>query len=349
MSSVLIPHPSKPWETTTKQRAATGALLALAVVLSTLTIITTGLDGKLGFAVSFFFFASTLIFIQQLRLRDIAAAKDSLLSSFTVLGIILTVIPIVSIISTVVAKGYKGIHPGILFNDMALNSVNDPITQGGLLHALVGTAIMVFIALLISFPIGVLTALYLTEIQGSLSRPIKFLVQAMSGVPSIVAGLFILSSLVYPITKQLSGLMGSFALSILMIPTIARTAEEMLHLIPNDLREAGLALGATQWRTVSGVILPAAKSGLMTAIILGVARIIGETAPLLLVTGGGDALNLNPTSGAMGSLPYYIWKAFLTGGTEEAFARAWGGMLVLLSFIFILFGLARFMSGRKVG
>jgi phosphate transport system permease protein len=204
-------------------------------------------------------------------------------------------------------------------------------------------------ALIISFPIGVLTALYLTEIRGPLTRPIRFLVQAMSGVPSIVAGLFILSSLIYPVTKALSGMMGSLALTILMIPTIARTAEEMLRLIPNELREAGVALGGTQWRTVAGVILPAAKSGLVTAIILGVARIIGETAPLLLVTGGGDALNLNPTEGAMGSLPYYIWKSFLTGGTPEAFARAWAGMLVLLSFIFILFGLARYLSGRKVG
>jgi phosphate transport system permease protein len=203
-------------------------------------------------------------------------------------------------------------------------------------------------ALIISFPIGVLTALYLTEIQGRLSRPIKFLVQAMSGVPSIVAGLFILSSLVYPVTKSLSGMMGSFALSILMIPTIARTAEEMLRLIPNELREAGVALGGTQWRTVAGVVLPAAKSGLVTAVILGMARIIGETAPLLLVSGGGDSVNLNPTSGPMGSLPYYIWKSFLTGGTEEAFARAWGGLLVLLAFIFILFGAARLISGRKV-
>ncbi len=348
MSQVLIPQPGKPWEVTPKERLETGLLIFLALLLASVAVKVTGLSGKLGFWVSFFLFAIVLIFIQQLRVRDLAAAKDALLSSFALLGIVLTIIPIFSIVLTVVSKGYKGIHPGLLFNDMALNSVNDPISQGGLLHALVGTILMVFGALLISFPIGVLTALYLTEIRGKFSRPIKFLVQAMSGVPSIVAGLFILSSLVYPITKELSGMMGSFALTILMIPTIARTAEEMLLLIPNDLREAGVALGATQWRTVSGVILPAAKSGLVTAVILGIARIIGETAPLLLVSGGGDALNMNPTSGAMGSLPYYIWKAFLTGGTEEAFARAWGGMLVLLSFIFILFGLARYLSGRKV-
>lgn len=347
MNIVTDVKPIKPWEMTNRQRLTNASLIASALLLATLAVKFTGLNGKLGFSVSFFLFAVGLIFFQQWRLRDLAAAKDSLLSGFAMLGITLTVIPIVSIVATVVSKGYKGIHFGLLTNDMALNSVNDPVAQGGLLHALMGTIIMVFGALVLSFPIGVLTALYLTEIRGKLARPIKFLVQAMSGVPSIVAGLFILSSLVYPVTKELSGLMGSFALTILMIPTIARTAEEMLRLIPNDLREAGVALGATQWRTVSGVVLPAAKSGLVTAIILGVARIIGETAPLLLVSGGGDALNLNPTSGAMGSLPYYIWKAFLTGGTEEAFARAWGGMLVLLSFIFILFGLARFLSGRK--
>jgi phosphate transport system permease protein len=286
--------------------------------------------------------------VQQLRLRDLAAAKDSLLSSFAFLAMTITLIPIVSIVSTVFIKGYKGIHFGMFTNDMTKASVNDPVTSGGLLHALVGTIIMVGVALIVSFPIGLLTALYLTEIRGNLARPIKFLVQAMSGVPSIVAGLFILSILVIPVTQELNGLMGSLALSILMIPTIARTAEEMLLLIPNELREAGVALGATQWRTVSGVVVPAAKSGLVTAVILGIARIIGETAPILLVSGGADALNFNPTSGPMGSLPFYIWKAFLTGGTEEAYARAWGGMLILLVLIMVLFGLARYLSGRKV-
>ena len=327
---------------------ATAAILLMAAVLAGAAIELTGLSGKLGFAAAYFFFASLLIFVQQLRLRDLAAAKDSLLSSFAFLAMTITLIPIVSIVMTVVVKGYKGIHLGMFANDMTMASVNDPVESGGLLHALVGTIIMVGVALIVSFPIGLLTALYLTEIRGKLTRPIKFLVQAMSGVPSIVAGLFILSILVIPVTQELTGLMGSLALSILMIPTIARTAEEMLLLIPNELREAGVALGATQWRTVSGVVVPAAKSGLVTAVILGIARIIGETAPLLLVSGGADALNFNPTSGPMGSLPFYIWKAFLTGGTEEAYARAWGGMLILLILIVVLFGLARYLSGRKV-
>ena len=348
MNQVTIPKPQKPWGTPITQRLATASILALAGVLAGAAIELTALSGKLGFAAAYFFFASLLIFVQQLRLRDLAAAKDSLLSSFAFLAMTITLIPIVSIVMTVVIKGYKGIHFGLFTNDMTLASVNDPVQAGGLLHALVGTIIMVGGALIVSFPIGLLTALYLTEIRGNLARPIKFLVQAMSGVPSIVAGLFILSILVIPVTQELTGLMGSLALSILMIPTIARTAEEMLLLIPNELREAGVALGATQWRTVSGVVVPAAKSGLVTAVILGIARIIGETAPILLVSGGADALNFNPTSGPMGSLPFYIWKAFLTGGTEEAYARAWGGMLILLILIVVLFGLARYLSGRKV-
>lgn len=347
--TAVIPTPQKPWQPTAKDRAEDTLLVLAAFGLAGASVKLTGFNGKLGFFISLFFALLILNFGLHYLKRGSAAAKDSLLKVVTIMAIVLTLIPIVSIIGTVVVRGYKGLHFGLFTSDMALSSVNDPISSGGLLHALLGTVIMVGGALLISFPIGVLTALYLTEIRGSLTRPIRFLVQAMSGVPSIVAGLFILSSIVYPITNSLSGLMGSFALTILMIPTIARTSEEMLHLIPNELREAGVALGGTQWRTVAGVVLPAARSGLVTAIILGVARIIGETAPLLLVSGGGDAVNLNPSQGAMGSLPYYIWKAFLTGGTPEAAARAWAGMLVLLSFIFILFGLARYLSTRKVG
>jgi phosphate transport system permease protein len=344
-----IPMPQKPWQPSGADKVKNLLIVLAAFFLAGASVELTGLNGKLGFFFSLFFSLLVLNFSFHYFKRGTAAAKDALLQVLAVMAIVITLVPIVSIIATVFSKGYKGLHWGILTNDMALASVNDPIANGGLLHALVGTILMVGGALIISFPIGVLTALYLTEIRGSLTRPIKFLVQAMSGVPSIVAGLFILSSLVYPVTKELSGLMGSLALTILMIPTIARTAEEMLRLIPNELREAGVALGGTQWRTVAGVVLPAAKSGLVTAIILGVARIIGETAPILLVSGGGDSLNLNPTEGAMGSLPFYIWKAFLTSGTPESLARAWAGMLVLLSFIFILFGMARYISGRKVG
>jgi phosphate transport system permease protein len=206
---------------------------------------------------------------------------------------------------------------------------------------------MVSLALVFTLPISILTALYLTEINGKFARPIRFLVQAMSGVPSIVAGLFILSALIYPVTGERTGLMGALALAILMIPTVARTAEEVLLLIPNDLREAGLALGATQWRTVAMVVVPAVKSGLVTAIILGIARVIGETAPILLVSGGGEATNFNPVSGPMGSIPYYVWKSFQLGGTEESSQRTWAGLLVLILWVLFLFSIARYISSRS--
>jgi phosphate transport system permease protein len=193
-----------------------------------------------------------------------------------------------------------------------------------------------------------LTALYLTEIRGRFTRPIKFLVQAMSGIPSIVAGLFILAAIVYPFTKSYNGFQGSLALSVLMIPTVARTSEEVLRLIPSELREAGVALGGTQWRTVAMVVVPAARSGLVTAMILGIARIAGETAPVLLLTGGGDSVNANMFHGSMGSLPFYIFTG-LTTGTDESITRAWAGILVLLVLVISLFALARYLGNRKVG
>ena len=139
---------------------------------------------------------------------------------------------------------------------------------------------------------------------------------------------------------------GGFALTVLMIPTVARTAEEVLKLIPQDLREAGLALGATQWRTVAMVVIPAARSGLITAVILGIARVVGETAPLLLTIGGADAINLNPTAGNMSAFPYYVWKNLLIG-SENAISRAWLGVFVLMILVLIFFALARYFGAAK--
>jgi phosphate transport system permease protein len=168
----------------------------------------------------------------------------------------------------------------------------------------------------------------------------------MSGVPSIVAGLFIFAVWMVQLGNAYSGIAGAFALTVLMIPTVARTSEEVLKLIPGDLREAGLALGATQWRTVAMVIMPAARSGLITAIILGIARVVGETAPLLLTIGGADAINLNPTQGNMSAFPYYVWKNLLIG-SENAISRAWQGVFVLMVLVLIFFALARYFGAAK--
>jgi phosphate transport system permease protein len=339
--------PGTPWEPTAKERGQKTLNLLIAVAISFVLLYSTGLNGKLGWVAAFFFSYVSVSFIAEYRRAGKPAAQDSLLTSISRFAIFLAIIPIASILATVISKGWRGLHWGLFTQDMSEATVNSPIQEGGMLAAIVGTLIMVGLALIFTLPIAILTALYLTEIKGKFARPIRFLVQAMSGVPSIVAGLFILSSIVYPVTGERSGLMGALALSILMIPTVARTAEEVLLLIPNDLREAGLALGATQWRTVAMVVVPAVKSGLVTAVILGVARVIGETAPILLVSGGGDATNFNPVSGPMGSIPFYVWNAFLLGGSEESTQRTWAGLLVLLLWVLILFTIARYISSRS--
>ena len=348
MSTVIAaPKPGKPWRATPRERLIKASIYLAAAMVSFALVAVTPLKGKLAYFVIFFFASVVIDFVLSYLQRGMSSAKDAVARGFVSVGMTLAVLPIFSILFEVVKRGYKGLGFGLFTNDMSLTSVNDPLGNGGLLHAITGTIIMVLIALIVAMPIGILTALYLTEIRGKFAAPIKFLVQAMSGVPSIVAGLFILSAYVYPITGSLSGFAGSLALMILMIPTIARTSEEVLLLIPNDLREAGVALGGTQWRTVALVVVPAAKSGLVTALILGIARVAGETAPLVLLTGGGESVNVNPFSGPMGSLPIYIWKCF-GQGTEESIARAWSGILVLLVIVLALFTMARFLSERKV-
>lgn len=339
--------PTKPWAKSPKDRIRDFAFIALSTAFSYAFVGVTPMKGKLAYAVIFFVSYALITGAYSLVTRGIPAAKDAVIKTIVAIGAVMTLIPIASILFTVIRKGIPGIHLSLFTTDMSLASPTDPVVNGGILHAITGTVTMVILALIMSVPIGILTALYLTEIKGKFSAPIKFLVQAMSGVPSIVAGLFILSAVLFPITKSYSALMGSLALTILMIPTIARTAEEILLLIPNDLREAGTALGGTQWRTVAMIVLPAARSGLMTAVILGIARIAGETAPLILLTGGGDKVNPNPFNGPVGSLPFYIWKSF-AAGSPEAQTRAWAALLVLMVLVLILFTAARALSTRKI-
>ena len=341
-----IPTPIKPWKATKRERLIDLSIFLLAMLSCYLIVAVTPMKGRLALFVVFFLVYMVLTSsIKGLQLGS-AAAKDALVNSLVAFGAIVTVIPIGSILFTVLQKGLPGISLNLFLSDMSMATPTDPLSNGGLLHAISGTLALVTLALIMSVPIGILTALYLTEIKGRLTTPIRFLVQAMSGVPSIVAGLFILSAILYPITKSFSGFMGALALTILMIPTIARTSEEVLNLIPNDLREAGVALGGTQWRTVAMIVLPAAKSGLITAVILGVARIAGETAPLLLLTGGGDKVNANAFNGPLGSLPYYIWKSF-NAGSPEALTRAWAGLLVLVGLVLVLFTAARYLGSTK--
>jgi phosphate transport system permease protein len=346
MSTATIPRPSKPWGVSFKQ-SVPDLLGAVFTIFITFAIVAyTPLKGKLGFVVVLLLVALFVTAAISRVRRDRKAALNSISTLLIYVAGLFVILPLGSIIYEIIHRGLSGLSWGIFTTDMAVTATDSPLYEGGLLHAIVGTLYIVALASLFSVPIGILTALYLTEIKGKAAGTVRFFVQAMSGIPSIVAGLFIFAVWMIALSNQYSAVAGAMALAILMVPTVARTSEEVLKLIPNDLREAGLAMGGTQWRTVAMIVLPAAQSGLVTAVILGIARVAGETAPLLLTMGGADALNLNPFAGNSSALPFYIWKNFSLG-TENAVARAWTGVLVLMIIVMIFFSLTRYLSNRK--
>ena len=345
--STLMVKPEHPWKFTPKD-LMTDLLGVLFAVISSLAIVAfTPLKGKLGFVLVLILMSLvTSMTISGIK-KDRKAAVNASTTVLVYMAASFVIIALASVLYEIVRLGASQLSPGAMFTqDMSQTAYESPLNEGGLIHAVIGTAYVVTFATVLSTPIGILTALYIVEVKGRFSGLVRFFVQAMSGVPSIVAGLFIFAVWMIQLGNSYSGIAGAFALTILMIPTVARTSEEVLKLIPSDLREAGLALGATQWRTVATVVIPAAKSGLITAVILGIARVVGETAPLLLTIGGADAINLNPTQGNMSAFPYYVWKNLLIG-SENAISRAWQGVFVLMVIVFILFTLARYFGAAK--
>ena len=338
--------PRKPWRLGRKQLAVNAIVFFGSIAATPILLNMTPLAGKLGAVFIFVVIATIANIIVSVVRQGPRMISNALSSSFIYLATALVLLPLGSILFTVIQKGSGAIRWNTFTQDMRLAQPDAPFTEGGALHAIVGTALIVLIATIISVPLGTLTALYLTEIKGRFEGLIRFLVQAMSGVPSIVAGLFIYSVLIVTLGAKYSAFVGALALTILMLPTVARTAEEVLKLIPRDLREAGTALGATQWRTVAMVVVPAARSGILTAVILGIARVAGETAPLLLTILGNTATNVNPFNGPSAALPLYTFTLMRTG-LDVAITRAWGGAFILLTLVLVLFISARLLSGKK--
>ncbi len=339
--------PRKPWKATKADLIPVLGLLILAAILDYVVVAITPMKGKLAYAFLFFIFGAGLQMALKWKKLGRRAAVDSLAGSVAITGAALAFIPVASLLETAIVKGAKGLYPGFFFHDMSVANYQSPLNQGGVVQAIIGTLYLILLATAISLPLSLLTALYLTEIKGKASGFIQFLVQAMSGIPSVVAGIFIYSALLLTTSLRGSTIMAALALAILMIPTVTRTAQEVLLLVPGDLREAGLALGATQWKTVATIVVPAARNGLITAVILGIARIAGETAPLLFTLGVSNKINWNPFSGGQAALPYYVWSG-LGDGTELGIDRAWSGILVLLILVLTLFVVARVFGTRKV-
>lgn len=267
------------------------------------------------------------------------AATDRLITVmiWTVAGLITAALG--WMIVYLVAKGLKRLTPGFLSHDMAGVGPLNP--GGGVEHAIIGSAEQVGIATAVVVPIAVLTAIYLNEFKGRLAWPIRFIVDALVGLPSIVAGLIIYS--IWVIHHRFSGVAAAAALAILMLPLVTRTSEETLRTVPDSLREASLALGAPHWRVVGRVVLPTARAGLLTAVILGFALAVGETAPVLLTAGGSNFINANPFSGPQADLPLYIYNLIFQPNKVDN-ERAFTAALVLVILVLILFVTARVIS-----
>ncbi|GAA2430527.1 phosphate ABC transporter permease PstA [Streptomyces glaucus] len=281
------------------------------------------------------------------RIEGRRQAKDRVATSMVWVAFLLAVVPLLSLLWETARQGVKVLDGYFLSHSMGV--VPDTEPGGGIYHAILGTLEQVGLATLISVPIGVLTAIYLVEYgRGGLARAVTFFVDVMTGIPSIVAGLFILSLWIVILDMGYSGFAGSLALSILMIPVVVRSTEEMLKLVPNELREASLALGVPKWRTILKVVVPTSIGGITTGVMLAIARITGETAPVLLLVWGTNFINANPFSDPQASLPMYIYLQYTnSGGYGAAYDRAWAAALTLIAFIMILNLVARGIARWK--
>jgi phosphate transport system permease protein len=269
--------------------------------------------------------------------------KDKLALILVTVAFLVALAPLVSVLWMLVTHGAKRFDMNFFTHSM--RNVGPLDNYGGAYHAILGTLEQVGIAAVIAIPVGLLTAVYLVEygVGGRLARAISFFVDVMTGVPSIVAGLFVLAFWVLGLGMGFSGFAGAMSLSILMMPVVVRSAEEMLRLVPDELREASLALGVPKWRTITSVVLPTAFTGIVTGIVLAIARVMGETAPLLLTVFGIDSINPNAFNGPQEALPLFIFQQ-AGKPNQPAIDRAWTAALTLILIIMLLNLVARLLA-----
>ncbi len=277
-------------------------------------------------------------------IEDRRRATNRLMSMLVTFSFLLALVPLVSVMWQVIERGLARFDVTFL-----TSSMRGVIGEGGgMVHALIGTLIITAATALISIPIGILSAIYLVEYgRGPLARGITMLVDVMTGIPSIVAGLFAYSLfLIFFGPGVRMGVGGAVALTLLMVPIVVRSSEEMLKLVPRDLREASFALGAPKWRTIVHVVLPAAAAGISAGVILAVARVIGETAPLLIIAGNTTNTNLNLFSGRMETLPVFTYYSYRQPGIppQASIDRAWSAALTLMILVMILNLIARLVA-----
>lgn len=262
---------------------------------------------------------------------------------------VVVILVLALIVIYTIFRGAKAlVHLNFYTQDMHKTTPLSGLTSGGILYAIVGTLIEVGIAMAIAVPLGLLAAVFLNEVPGRLNRLVRTVVDAMTALPDILAGLFIYATLILIFGLGLCGLAAACALAVTVISIICRAAYVVLRLVPGGLTEASYALGSGHWRTVWHVTLPTARSGLATAVILGAARAIGETSPVLLTAGATFYFNFNPASGPMMSLPLAAYT-LVQNPEPNYIARGFGAAVVLLVLVLVLFGIARMIGGRGAG
>lgn len=287
---------------------------------------------------------TVLLYAASYAVEGRRKAKDRLITILVTTAFSLAIVPLISLAYTVVSNGLARFD-GDFFSMSMRNIVG---AGGGALHAIMGTLEITGLAALISVPVGIMAAIYLVEYgRGKLARSVTFFVDVMTGIPSIVAGLFAYALFVIFFGPGIRmGFGGAIALSVLMIPVVIRATEEMLKIVPNELREAAYALGVPKWLTILKVVLPTALAGIATGVMISIARVIGETAPLLLIAGFTASMNYNPFSERMMTLPVFVYTSYANQGTDaQAYIdRAWAGALTLMLIVMLLNLVARLIS-----
>jgi phosphate transport system permease protein len=338
MDTALASRTLPPWFL----RAVVGvsAAIALAVLLAT---------G--GFTIVLFFVITAVLalpttYIWSRLVENRRQAMDRLVTLGIVAAFFVAVAPLFSVLFEVIKRGTARFD-GSFFTESARGVIG---AGGGAQHAIVGTLVITGVATVISVPIGIMAAVYLNEYgKGRLRRALTFFVDVMTGIPSIVAGLFayaLFAAFLGPGIRL--GIIGSVALTVLMIPIVIRSAEEILKIVPNHLREAAYALGTPKWKVVTRIVLPTALAGLVTGVMLSIARVIGETAPLLVTTGVIDSVNTNPLSGRMQNLAVYAYSEYKDPGVDvqASYDKAWAAVLTLIVIVMVLSLLARWIYRR---
>ncbi|MBG9310484.1 phosphate ABC transporter permease PstA [Corynebacterium belfantii] len=281
----------------------------------------------------------TVLFSRRLR--------NSVVTVAVTLAIVVAIVPLLSVLYTLISHGVGTIITSSWWTS-SQKGVMYSVAGGGALHAMIGTLVQTLLCSAVAIPLGVLAAIFLVEYAGDfrLGKMCTFMVDIMTGIPSIVAALFVYSLWIVLLGFERSGIAVSIALLILMVPVVVRTTEEMLRIVPQNLREASLALGVPRWRTIVSVVVPTALPGIITGVMLAIARVMGESAPVLILVGSTQVINWDAVSGPQSSLPLMMLDMFKAGTADAVLDKMWGAGLTLVLLISLLTIGARVISAK---